>query len=76
MEFISSGCFVFPQHSWCAFFEGRSCRVEKLCGFQGWGMERGAGGFGCMRAGGQEINDSVFPLRDIGSTGQARAGEP
>lgn len=39
-------------------------------------MEGLWGGFGCMRAGGQEINDSVFPVRDIGSTGQARAGEP
>lgn len=29
-----------------------------------------------MRAGGQEINDSVFPLRDTGSTGASGSEEP
>lgn len=32
--------------------------------------------FGCMGAGGQEINDSVFPLRDTGSTVASRTKEP
>lgn len=29
-----------------------------------------------MRAGGQEINDSVFPLRDTGNTGASGSKEP